>query len=90
MSRQTFHVRSGDTVQVISGNHKGAQGRILQVIGKKQQVIIEGVRMLKKHARRTQQNQSGGIISQEGPVHVSNVKLVERPTAPVRFSKRKA
>jgi len=77
MSQQKFHVRRGDLVQVITGNHKGSQGRILQVVTKKQQVIVEGVRLIKKHARRSQQNPNGGIIEREGPIHVSNVKVIE-------------
>lgn len=90
MSSQKFHVRSGDTVQVISGNHKGSRGKILQVITKKQQVIIEGVRLIKKHVRRSQNNPNGGIIEREGPIHVSNVKLIERPATPEWLSKKKS
>ena len=77
-SRLSFHVKKGDTVSVISGNHKGASGKILAVLPKKQQVLVEGVRIIKKHTRRSQENQSGGIIEREGPIHVSNVKLVEK------------
>ncbi len=84
-----FHVRTGDIVKVITGNHKGSQGKILQVLAKKQQVIIEGVRLIKKHVRRSQDNPNGGIIEREGPIHVSNVKLVERPATPERYSKNK-
>jgi large subunit ribosomal protein L24 len=79
MNKQKLHVRRADTVQVTTGNHKGAQGKILQVVRKKQQVIIEGVRMIKKHVRRSQQYPNGGIIEREGPIHISNVKLIERP-----------
>ncbi len=77
MSKSTFHVRRGDTVQVISGNHRGSSGKILQLIPAKSQVIIEGVRMIKKHQRKTQENPNGSIIQREGPIHVSNVKVVE-------------
>jgi large subunit ribosomal protein L24 len=78
MSRPQFHVRRGDIVQVISGNHKGASGKILQIIAGKNQVIIEGVRMIKKHQRKTQDQPNGAIIEREGPLHISNVKLVEK------------
>ena len=78
-SRQGFHVRRGDVVGVITGEHKGSQGRILQVVGKKARVIIEGVKLIKKHVRRSQQYPNGGIIEREGEIHVSNVKLIERP-----------
>jgi large subunit ribosomal protein L24 len=79
--RPKFHVRRGDIVKVITGEHKGSQGKILEVQTKKQRVIIEGVRLIKKHARRSNDNPTGGIIEREGTIHVSNVKLVERPTA---------
>lgn len=90
MSQKKFHVHTGDTVEVISGNHKKAQGKVLQVLRKKEQVIVEGVRMIKKHTRRSQDNPNGGIIEREGPIHVSNVKLLERPEAPKRFSKNQS
>ncbi|MEQ1860528.1 MAG: 50S ribosomal protein L24 [Chthoniobacteraceae bacterium] len=78
-NKRSFHVRRGDLVQVISGNHKGSRGKILQVITKKAQIIIEGVRLIKKHVRRSQEHPNGGIVEREGPIHVSNVKLIERP-----------
>jgi large subunit ribosomal protein L24 len=77
-NRISFHVKKGDTVSIISGNHKGASGKILAVLPKKQQVLVEGVRIIKKHTRRSQDNQTGGIIEREGPIHISNVKLVEK------------
>jgi large subunit ribosomal protein L24 len=77
--RRHFHVRRGDIVSVITGEHKGSQGKILQVISKKSRVIIEGVNLIKKHVRRSQQYPNGGIIEREGEIHISNVKLVERP-----------
>jgi len=77
--RPKFHVRRGDVVQVITGDHKGSQGKILQVITKKQRIIIEGINLIKKHARRSQDNPNGGIIEREGSIHISNVKLIERP-----------
>lgn len=80
MSKPSFHVRRGDTVQVISGNHKGSSGKILQVIPEKSQVIIEGVRMIKKHMRKSQDQPNGAIISREGPIHISNVKVLEAAT----------
>jgi len=72
-----LHVKRGDIVEVISGNHRGATGKILQVITAKQQVLIEGVRMIKKHTRRSQDNPQGAIVDREGPIHISNVKIAE-------------
>ena len=78
MSGIKTHVRKGDTVEVIAGNNKGATGTILQVFPEKSQVLVEGVRMIKKHAKRTQDRPDGGIIEREGPIHIPNVKLVAK------------
>lgn len=90
MSSPKFHVKRGDTVQVISGNHRGSSGKILKVLPDKAQVIIEGVRLIKKHQRKTQDNPNGAIIQREGPIHISNVKIVERATAEKDKGKKKA
>ena len=90
MSNAKFHVKRGDTVQVISGNHRGSSGRILQVLPEKAQVIIEGVRLIKKHQRKTQDNPNGAIVEREGPIHISNVKIVERANSEKEKAKKKA
>lgn len=89
MSSPKFHVKRGDTVQVISGNHRGSSGKILKVLPDKAQVIIEGVRLIKKHQRKTQDNPNGAIIQREGPIHISNVKIVER-ASPEKEKRKKA
>lgn len=81
MSRTATHVKKGDTVVVISGEHKQASGKVLQVLKKKNQVLIEGVRLIKKSVRKSQDRPEGGIIEREGPLHISNVKLVEAAEA---------
>ena len=78
MNRPRFHVKKGDNVEVISGNFKGSSGKILEVLPRKQRVLIEGVRLIKKHMRKSQDNPSGKIAEREGPIHISNVKLIER------------
>ena len=65
-------------VEVISGNFRGSSGRILAVFPGKQRVVVEGVRIIKKHLRKSQDNPSGKIAEREGPIHISNVKLIER------------
>ena len=90
MSKAKFHVKRGDTVQVISGNHRGSSGRILQVLPETAQVIIEGVRLIKKHQRKTQDHPNGAIVEREGPIHVSNVKIVERANSEKDKAKKKA
>ncbi len=79
MNRPNFHVKKGDQVKVVTGNHRGSVGKILQVLPKKQRVLIEGVRLIKKHVRKSQDNPQGAIVEREGPIHISNVKLVEQP-----------
>ena len=81
MNRPKFHVKKGDTVQVITGNHRGAQGKVLQILPAKQQVLIEGVRLIKKHMKRSADHPQGAIIQREGPLHISNVKLIEAGAA---------
>ena len=78
MNRVKFHVKKGDQVEVISGNFRGSSGRILAVFPEKQRVVVEGVRIIKKHLRKSQDNPSGKIAEREGPIHISNVKLIER------------
>jgi len=78
MNRIKCHVKKGDHVEVISGNFRGSSGRILAVLPAKQRVVVEGVRIIKKHLRKSQDNPSGKIAEREGPIHISNVKLIER------------
>lgn len=68
------HVKKGDEVEIISGNHKGKRGTVLSVNAGKSQVIVEGARKIKKATRPTEANPDGGIVEQDGPIHISNVK----------------
>ena len=76
-ARIKTHVKKNDEVVVISGNHRGEKGKVLQVFPEKGHVLVEGVRMIKKHTRKSQDRPEGGIIEREGPLHISNVKLVK-------------
>ena len=78
MNRLKLHVRKGDNVEVISGNFKGSSGKVLEVIARKQRVLIEGVRMIKRHLKKSQDNPQGKIAEREGPIHISNVKVLDR------------
>jgi large subunit ribosomal protein L24 len=80
MNRIKCHVKKGDHVEVISGNYRGSSGRILAVLPAKQRVVVEGVRIIKKHLRKSQDNPSGKIAEREGPIHISNVRLLDRET----------
>jgi large subunit ribosomal protein L24 len=72
-----FHVKKNDEVVVTAGADKGKRGRVIAIEGKKQRVIVEGVHMIKKHMRKSQQYPNGQIIEREGSVHLSNVMKVE-------------
>ena len=78
MNRIKHHVKKGDQVEIISGNYRGSSGRILAVFPAKQRVLVEGVRIIKKHLRKSQDNPSGKVAEREGPIHISNVRLLER------------
>ena len=68
-----FHVKKSDEVVVLSGANKGKRGRIIAVLGKKNRVIVEGLAMIKRHTRKSQQHPQGAIIEREGTIHISNV-----------------
>ncbi len=72
-----LHVKKEDTVIVITGKDKGKKGRVIAAYPRENRVLIEGVNMIKKHAKPSQANPQGGIITQEAPIHVSNVMLVD-------------
>jgi large subunit ribosomal protein L24 len=75
---QKYHVKTGDEVVVIAGNERGKRGKILQVQRKQNRVLVEGLRIIKKHVRKNQENPEGAIIEREGPIHISNVMLAEK------------
>jgi len=70
-----FHVKRGDEVVVIAGAEKGKRGKIIYVMTGKERVIVEGVRMIKRHTRKNQQYPQGAIVEREGSLHISNVML---------------
>jgi large subunit ribosomal protein L24 len=76
-----FHVKKGDQVTVISGKEKGKSGKIIAVLTEKQRVIVEGLQMIKKHTKKSQQNPNGAIVEREGSIHISNVKKAEAAAA---------
>ena len=69
-------IKKGDTVQVTTGNDAGKAGRVIKVYLDKDRIIVEGVNIVKKHARPTQDNHQGGIIEKESSIHISNIMLV--------------
>ncbi|SDP11165.1 large subunit ribosomal protein L24 [Actinopolyspora xinjiangensis] len=84
-------VKKGDTVVVIAGKDKGARGKVIQAFPARERVLVEGVNQIKKHTRvsRTERGaQSGGIVTQEAPIHVSNIMVVDSDGKPTRVGYR--
>jgi len=82
------HVKKNDEVVVIAGSDRGKRGRVIAVLVRKQRVIVEGVRMTKKHMRKSQEHPQGAIVEREGTIHISNVMQAEAFDA--RAAKRAA
>ena len=72
-----FKLKSGDTGKVIAGDHKGSEGKVLQIIKEKDRVLVEGVNLVSKHTKPSAQNPQGGIVKKEASLHISNLMLVE-------------
>ncbi|AEA27551.1 50S ribosomal protein L24 [Pseudonocardia benzenivorans] len=84
-------VKKGDTVLVIAGKDKGAKGKVIQAYPDRDRVLVEGVNRIKKHTRISQNQrgaQSGGIVTQEAAIHVSNVMVVDSDGKPTRVGKK--
>lgn len=77
MEKRRWRIRKGDLVQVITGKDKGKQGKVSKVLREDERLIVEGVMMVKRHMKANRSNPSGGIISKESSIHVSNVMLVD-------------
>ncbi len=72
-----LHIKKGDTVMVIAGESKGYQGKVLEVIPKKNKAIVEGANVVSKHTKPNANNTEGGILKQEAPVHLSNLMVID-------------
>jgi len=70
-------LKSGDTVRVITGDHKGEEGKIRQVFFDKNKAIVDGVNLVSKHTKPSAKNPQGGIVKKEAPIHISNLMLLE-------------
>ena len=74
---QKFHVKKGDEVVVLAGKEKGKRGKVIAVSPKKNRAIIEGLQMIKRHTRKSQEHPQGAIVEREGTIHVSNLMKAE-------------
>jgi large subunit ribosomal protein L24 len=73
-----FHIKRGDTVVVIAGAHKGKQGKVLELLVEQRRARVEGVAMIKRHLKKSQEHPQGTIAEREGSVHVSNLMALAR------------
>ena len=87
---QKFHIKKNDQVVVIAGSHKGKSGKVLEVLASKQRAVVEGVAMIKKHLKKSQENPQGKIAEREGSIHVSNLMLQTRFDASKKRAKQPA
>ncbi len=88
-STHKIKIRKGDLVQVIAGNSKGRQGKVLEVIPEKSRAIVEGANIIKKHTKPSAANPNGGIIEKEGTIHISNLAMVDPKTGkPTRVGRK--
>ncbi|MHA6785350.1 50S ribosomal protein L24 [Pseudonocardia saturnea] len=84
-------IKKGDTVVVIAGKDKGAKGKVIQAYPERERILVEGVNRIKKHTRVSQNQrgaQSGGIVTQEAAIHVSNVMVVDSDGKPTRVGRQ--
>ena len=72
---QRYHVKRGDLVVVISGSHRGKEGKILEVLPAKDRARVEAIAMVKRHTKKSQEHPQGAIVEREGSVHISNLML---------------
>ena len=73
-------IKSGDTVRVIAGDHKGSEGKVLKVDREKNKAIVEGVNMVSKHTKPSAKSPQGGIVKKEAPIQISNISLIDPKT----------
>ncbi len=71
-------IKSGDTVRVIAGDHKGQEGKVQKVLVDKQKAIVEGINLVSKHQKPSASNPQGGIQKKEAPIHISNLSLIDK------------
>lgn len=87
--QKKLHIKKGDTVVVISGNSKGQEGKVLNVVRDKDRAIVEGVNMVSKHTKPNSKSPQGGIIKKEATIHISNLMLKDPKTGkPTRIGRR--
>lgn len=85
--QKKLHIKVGDTVKIISGVHRGQEGKVLSIDRKKERVIVEGQNVVKRHAKPDAANPQGGIVEKEAGLHISNLMLVHN-NEPTRIGRK--
>lgn len=80
-------IKVGDNVKIIAGKDKNKEGKVIKTLKKENKVVVEGINVFKKHIKPGRTNETGGIIDMEMPIHVSNVKLIDKTTKPKKETK---
>jgi len=86
--QRKFHIKKGDTVMVMTGEFKGHQGRVLEVLRDKDKALVEGANQISKHTKPNAKNPQGGIIKMEAPIHISNLMVVDAAGKPTRIGRK--
>ena len=81
-------IKTGDTVRVMAGDHKGQEGKVQRVLTEKNKAIVEGVNMVSKHQKPSAANPQGGIKKMQAPIHISNLSLIDKKGDPTRVGYR--
>lgn len=85
-----FHIKKGDTVQVIAGEDKGKTGKVVEMVGEKNRAIVEGLNLVQKHQKPSASSPQGGIEEGEAPIHMSNLMVVDpKENVPTRVGRKK-
>lgn len=77
-------IKTGDTVRIIAGDHKGTEGKVRSVDKVKNKAIVEGANMVSKHEKPSAKNPQGGIVKKEAPIHISNLSLIDKAGSATR------
>ena len=83
-----LHIKKGDMVQVIAGDDKGKKGRVIEVKNTEKRALVEGINIVSRHTKPNAQNQNGGIIKKEAPVHISNLALLDKSGNPTKVGRK--
>ena len=80
-------IKVGDNVKILAGKDKGKSGKVIEILRKKDKVVVEGINIVKKHQKPTNNNEKGGIIEMSAPIHISNVKKIEEKASASKAKK---